>query len=146
MAVAGEVKFPTAKNNLIGTGKTDYTFYLIATKSFGKFENHLNFGYSIIGQPTGIELNNVFNFAAATEFHFNRSFDIVGEVLANTSTLPQAEQFGAENSNSPELSGGEIIGMIGMRYFLNPKSFLAFGITYDNNNAVLFRPGFTFFF
>ncbi len=144
-AIAGEVKLPTAKNFLIGTGQTDYTFYLIATKNMGKFETHLNVGYAIIGQPPGIELNNIFNFAAAIEFHANPKLDLVTEVVGNTSSEAQSASFGTENPASPELSGGEIVGMVGTRYYFNPNFLFAFGITYDNNSAILFRPGLTYF-
>jgi hypothetical protein len=146
LAIAGEIKFPTAKNTLIGTGKTDYTIYLIATKSMGKFENHVNVGYAIVGQPAGVELNNIYNFAVASEFHLNKKFDFVGEILGNTSAMPQEGNTEIEKSTSPEISGGEIVGMLGVRYFLNSSVFAALGVTYDNNNAVLIRPGFTCFF
>lgn len=75
LAIAGEVKFPTAKDKLIGTGKTDYTGYLIASKRVGK--------------------------------------------------------------------GGELTGMLGARYYVQPNFFLSLGVTYDNNNAILIRPGLT---
>ncbi len=146
LAFAGEVKFPTAKNNLIGTGKTDYTIYLIATKNTGKFEHHLNIGYAIVGKPAGMDLNNIFNFAAASEFHLNNRVDFLAEVLANTTSQPEMTTTGIENSTSPEISGGEVVGMVGMRLFFNKNFFVALGVTYDNNNALLFRPGLTYFF
>jgi hypothetical protein len=36
IALAFEEKVPTAKNNLIGTGKPDHTAYVIASKRFGQ--------------------------------------------------------------------------------------------------------------
>src|SRR5712671_4728652 len=38
LAWAAEVKVPTGKRPLIGTGEYDYTGYLIASKRFGKFD------------------------------------------------------------------------------------------------------------
>jgi hypothetical protein len=58
LAFAGEVKFPTARNTLIGTGKTDFTGYLIASKRFERLDLHANVGYTFVGQPVGIALDN----------------------------------------------------------------------------------------
>ena len=52
-ALGGEVKFPTAKNSLIGTGKTDYAGILIASKKLGRVDTHLNLSYTFVGQPAG---------------------------------------------------------------------------------------------
>ena len=53
LAVAGEVKVPTSRNTLIGTGEVDYTPYLIASKRFGNFDVHANVGYALLGEPPG---------------------------------------------------------------------------------------------
>jgi hypothetical protein len=42
-----------------------------------------------------------------------------------------------------ELAGGEAFGMVGMRYFPSKTIALCMGIVYDNNNAILLRPGVT---
>lgn len=145
LAIAAELKIPTTKNSLIGTGKTDYTVMLIASKRAGRFDTHANLGYGILGKPAGIQLNNIFIFAAAEEFHVNKKFDLVGEILGNTSSLGGSENQ-AESAVTPEAAGGELIGMLGTRCYLRPSLFLSFGVTYDNNNAVLLRPGLTFKF
>ena len=44
LAFAGEVKAPTARNILIGSGQTDFTGYMIASKRLGKFDTHANLG------------------------------------------------------------------------------------------------------
>ncbi len=142
LAIAAEVKIPTANDILIGTGKTDYAGYLIASKRFGKFDTHANIGYTIIGQPSGVQLNNIFNFALAEEFHLNEGFDIVGEILGNTSSSP----IGNENAVAPEAGGGEWVGMLGARYYAKPGLFLAMGVTGDNNGAVSIRSGLTYRF
>lgn len=41
-AFAAELKFPTAKSRLIGTGQTDRAGYLILRKRFGALDTHLN--------------------------------------------------------------------------------------------------------
>jgi hypothetical protein len=147
LAAAGEVKLPTARDDLIGTGKADYTFFVIASKRIGDFDTHLNFGYTIVGQPGAVHLDNVFDFAVAEEWHAIPSkLDFVAEFLANTPSVPEAPEgtaTGIENAITPEAAGGEMSGMIGARYYFFANGFASLGVSYDNNQAVLFRPGVT---
>ncbi len=46
LATVGEVKVPTARNILIGTGQADFTTHLIDSKRFGRFDTHANVGYT----------------------------------------------------------------------------------------------------
>jgi hypothetical protein len=144
VAVAGEVKFPTAHNTLIGTGKTDYTAYLMASKQFGRFDTHADLGYTIVGQPAGVKLNNLASFAVAVEYRVTQTLQVVSEVLGNTSALTETNDAikGANESVvTPEASGGELVGTIGARYFLHSNIALCLGVSFDNSHAVLFAPG-----
>jgi hypothetical protein len=47
---------------------------------------------------------------------------------------------------TPEISAGELVGMLGFRYLLRERIFFTLGVSYDNNHAVLLRPGLTFYF
>ncbi len=138
LSVAGEVKIPTAKDKLIGTQKYDYAGYIVASKRFGRFDTHINLGYTVVGQPDSLQLDNIFNFALASEYTLSKKTQLVAEVLANTSSLA-----GDENNTSPEISTGEIVGMLGARYFLTSKVIFALGLNYDNKQAFLIRPGIT---
>jgi len=144
LAFAAEVKIPTAKNKLIGTGKTDYAGYLIASKRFGRLDTHANFGYTIVGQPAGTSLNNILNFALAGQYHVNNRYEVFGEILGNSSSAP-GEGGGSSGVNTvtPEAAGGELVGTLGAGTYIKSKLFLFFGVSYDNNNAVLFHPGLT---
>lgn len=163
LAIAGEVKVPTADNALIGTGETDYTPFLIASKQFGQWNTHVNFGYSILGEPPGVTLKNIFTYAAAVEYRLNEQWDLVAEVIGSTSSSPRGgrgespgegtrarateQNPGAENFVVPEASGAEVAGLLGARYYIRrPNLFLSIGVTYDNSNAVLLRPGVTWRF
>src|SRR5437763_1345774 len=86
LALAGEIKLPTSHNPLIGTGKTDYTAYAIATKQFDRLAIHANLGYTVIGRPAGTKLRNIIDYALAEELHLTPRFDIVGELIGNTSS------------------------------------------------------------
>jgi hypothetical protein len=149
LAAAVEVKLPTARDDLIGTGKADYRGYFIASKRYGNFETHLNGGYTIVGQPGGTHLDNIFDFALAEEWHVvPRTFDMVAEALGNTASAPENPEGTATTSNdvavAPEAAGGELVGLMGVRYYPARYMFLSFGVSYDNNQAVLFRSGVTF--
>jgi hypothetical protein len=141
-AVAAEVKIPTAKDPLIGTRRADFTPYVIASKRYGHYDVHGNLGYSFVGKPAGITVNNTVNFALALEDHVTPRFDLVAEILETSAAAAGA---GGESSpTSPEIAGAETAGMLGMRFLPRPGLFLTFGVTYDNTKAVLFRPGLTF--
>jgi len=75
---------------------------------------------------------------------------LYAEIYGNTSALggkdvPEGTVTSIGKS-SQELTGGETVGAIGYSYYLTPKQLLSFGISYDNNNAILFRPGIQFSF
>jgi hypothetical protein len=146
ISVSGEIKIPTARNQLIGTGKTDYTPYLIASKTIGRFFTSANLSYTFIGKPQGVVANNLFNYAIGTIFTASRRSILFGEVYGNTSALGEGETpegVPALNAsmNTSELSGGETVGSLGFGYFFKKELLLSFGVSYDNNKAVLFRPG-----
>ena len=139
-AIAGEVKVPTARNVLIGTGRTDFAGYLIASKRFGRLDTHVNLGYTVVGKPVGAPLRNIANFAVAGMYDLGRRAKLYGEVLANTAATIGA----AETSTTPEAAGGEIVGTLGVGHYVSQRAFVTFGLSYDNSGAVLFRPGVTF--
>ncbi len=47
---------------------------------------------------------------------------------------------------TPEVSSGELVEMLESRYRIREKVFFTLGLSYDNDHAVLFRPGLTFYF
>jgi hypothetical protein len=150
LAIAGEVKAPTARNALIGSRKTDFAVYLIGSKRSGKFDTHANIGYTFVGKPAGtLQLKNFVNFALAEEYFVHPRFALVGEVLVNSGSSPEATTGTTTPppaTITPEISSGEIVGMLGFRYRLMERVFFTMGVSYDNNHAVLIRPGLTFNF
>ncbi|HEV2083805.1 MAG TPA: transporter [Gemmatimonadales bacterium] len=145
LALAGEVKFPTANNSLIGTGKTDFAGYLIASKRLGRFDTHANIGYTIVGRPAGVQLNNIFNFALASEMSLGTNAELFGEILGNTASSSSPEPTGPvpPGTITPEAPSGEIVGTIGLAKYVLPALRLSMGLSVDNNSAVMFRPGLT---
>ncbi|MBI3449999.1 MAG: hypothetical protein HY049_13925 [Acidobacteria bacterium] len=144
MAVAGEVKFATAGNTQIGTKQTDDAAYFIASKRFGKFDTHLNVGYTVVGDPPGTYLKNIINFALAGVYRPSPNVEIFAEMLRNTSSLPHGETGDSSKSVIPEASGGETVGTLGAGRRLRENLLLYMAVSYDNNGALQVRPGLTF--
>ncbi|MDQ6724380.1 MAG: hypothetical protein M3Z01_08985 [Thermoproteota archaeon] len=143
-SVSGEVKIPTANNSLIGTGKMDYTPFLIMSKTMKKFYTSVNLSYTFLGNPTGVVANNLFNYAIGTIFTASPKSILFAEVYGNTSALGAAdtpEGTIVTTTNSHEIAGNETVGAIGFGYYAKKELLLSLGISYDNNNAILFRPG-----
>jgi len=146
VAVAGEAKIPTARNTLIGTLKTDYTGYLIASTTHGRWRTHGNVGYSTLGKPAGIQLNNIFNFALAEEYDLGGTSHLFGEILASTSS-GVGEGEGNPNPTVPlvsEIAGAELVGTLGYARELTSGLELSGSLSYDNNQAVLLRTTFSY--
>ncbi len=138
-ALAAEVKVPTARDSLIGTGAADYTAYLVASKAIGPMHAHANIGYTWQGSPKGANLSNLVSFAFALEQLTTGRLQWMVEVLGNSpvgagSSLP-------ENPVTPEAAGGELAGTVGVRWFFARNLALAFGATFDNSQAFQFAPG-----
>ena len=167
LAIAAEVKIPTATNSLIGTKAFDYSPYLIASKRFGAFDAHINIGYAFLGNPTDVKLHNIVTYGAAGEYHLSDTWDLMAEVIGNTSSSPRttgttkttgevpgiagrhraaATTTNGEAAVGAEAAGEEVSGLLGVRYHVTPQLALSFGVTYDNKGAVLFRPGVTYAF
>jgi hypothetical protein len=147
-AMAAEVKIPTANNTLIGTGRTDYAVYGIASKRLGRANVHGNLGYTVVGSPRGAQLNNIISYAVAEEFAVSPKFTLLGEILGNTSSTGDASE--GQPGNTPtvpaEAAGAETVGLVGFRYSIRPSLFFALGVGYDNKHAFLIRPGITYRF
>jgi len=148
LAMAGEVKFPTARDTLIGTGKADYTAYFIASKRIGRFDTHLNLSYSFVGSPSGARLNNIIGYALATVYRPNDRMEFFAEVLGDTSAGPEGEVGDTTGATAvvPEAAGGELVGTIGTGRYIRPNLLAYLAVSYDNNNALQVRPGLTFRF
>jgi hypothetical protein len=146
MALAGEVKLPSARNTLIGTGQTDVAAYFIASKRFGRLDAHVNLSYTWVGQPPNAQLSNTIGAAVAGMYTLTPRWRIYAEGLTVTAASSQGERSVLPGTALPvpEAAAQELVGTVGAGVYLTPKLFLSLGISYDNTRAVLFRPGITF--
>jgi hypothetical protein len=146
-AAAGEVKIPTARNRLIGTGKTDFTLWAIGSKRFDRLDLHANLGYTVLGKPAGVKISNIVNYAIAEEYHVTPKFDVVGELIGNTSSTGDKVEGATPNPNLPaEIIAAETSAMVGVRWHMSPALFVSVGVSFDNNHAIMVRPGVTWRF
>jgi hypothetical protein len=141
LGVAGEVKIPVARDSLIGTGATDYTGYLIASKALGSLFVHANIGYAIVGQPRGANLPNLLSYGLALEQNAATALQFVAEVYGNTTAFGESPEGGPENPITPEAAGGQVVGTVGLRYFFKRNTAFTMGVSYDNSQAWQFAPG-----
>ena len=138
LAVAAELKVPTAHDSLIGSGEPDYTAYVIASKRLGPIDTHVNLAYTLVGRQDKVQVNNIVSFAAAGVYRPSARVQLFGEVLGNTAAVT-----GSESSTAPEVAGGELSGTLGVGRDVGRGLLLYFAVSYDTNNAMLVRPGLT---
>ena len=143
LALAGEAKIPTAKDRLIGSGKYDYTAYLIASKRAGPFDLHANLGYTFVGHASSLAVGNTVNYALAAEYSLRQKVVLAGEIVGNTAAISERGS-ATENAVAPEISGGETVGTLGFRWSALPWLSPSLGVAVDNNGAVLLRTGLAF--
>lgn len=156
LAAAFEVKFPTAHNTSIGTRKTDYAGFLIASKRFGNFDTHFNASYTVIGAPAGVSARNVWGCSLAGVFHASPRVELFAELLGVTSATNAADipenantlVSGGEVSTSvpTELAGKETSFTVGAGRDVGAGALLFASIGYDNQHATMVRLGVTWKF
>jgi hypothetical protein len=81
LTALGGIKWPTATAPDLGTGETDYTLGLIASKELGDVDVDLGAEYTFVGSPRGVHLGNTFEVSLAAEWELTRLVDLEGEVL-----------------------------------------------------------------
>jgi hypothetical protein len=145
LALAGEVKFPTARNTLIGTRKADVAAYLIGSKRWGRVDAHANVSYTVVGRPAGAALKNIFGFALGAEWGWGPTSEVFGEILGNTAASANAEPGTVTDTSgtTSEAPSGEVSATVGVARRIGPSLRGFLGLSVDNNGAVLFHPGFT---
>jgi hypothetical protein len=159
MALAAEIKFPTATSTQIGSGEYDYRIYTVASKRLGAFDVHVNLGYNIVGSPPGVDTKNPIDIEAGVEWFAHPKFNLFAEINYIGSSIGSAgaaEGGGAaavrafvpadssdRGAGTPEIAGEEIVGTIGVRVHATHYMDVYTSFSYDNNSAKLFRTGVT---
>jgi hypothetical protein len=142
LGLAGELKIPTARNVAIGTGQPDAALYLTESKAFGRrFDTHAHVSYTIVGQPAGVQLGNIFGYGVAGVFRAMSRVDVFGELLGNSASTPGGEGTGTAPI-VPEAAGGELVATGGVALRARPWLVLYVSESRDNTGALLLRTGF----
>ena len=140
-AIALEAKLPVAKSPQIGSGRADVTLWGIASRRFGALEVSGDLGYTKIGKPAGIAVQDIVNFGLATEYHVTPHWELVAEVFGASATLASAVSGTQESSTAPEIGGAEITSSIGARVQAPAGWIASLGLSVDRQGALLVHPG-----
>ncbi len=104
--VGGKIKLPTASESKgLGTGKTDYTLSTDIYKTFDQFTLLGTLGYRVLGDPSGINLNNVWFSTLGGVYKFNSqntagiTLDLRQATSANSTNLREYTAFYSHKFN-----------------------------------------------
>jgi hypothetical protein len=114
--LGARVKLPTAKDGL-GTGETDYSVSGELSKTFGTVTPFLQGGYRVMGDPDGIDLNNILFGSAGASVSVGRSVVLASyDYRQATSDLVEDSQevFGAFSTPVSERLNFTIYGSAGL--------------------------------
>lgn len=161
IALAGEVKFPTARKLQLGSGEFDYRIFLAASKRIGPVDFHANIGYNIIGSPPGVNTRNPLDLAFAAEWFVSKDFDLYAEVTyqgtslgstkggsaggdtgdAAVTKIVKGAKAASESSLTPEVGGKVIVGTAGVRWHATEAVDVFSSFSFDNSHDKLVRFG-----
>lgn len=75
--VTGKIKFPTAdEDDGLGTGEMDYTLQVDYAKPLGRLTPLLSVTYKIKGDPSGVDLDNVWYVSAGTDWQMKQGLNV----------------------------------------------------------------------
>lgn len=75
--LTGKIKLPTADEDKgLGTGETDYTLQTDVFKPLGQFTPFATVAYKIKGDPSGVDLDNVFYLSGGSDFKVSDTSNI----------------------------------------------------------------------
>ena len=123
------IKFPTASNDQIGSGESDYSIGLIMTKESADHELEFNLIYTLTGDPNDENLDNELEASVAGEWEWTHVNDVIAEVaLSHGGGVRQIDSGG--NLSLVERSGFDAQVTIGLAQQLMPHLKLEEGITW----------------
>lgn len=140
-ALEGGIKWPTATDDEIGTGLTDYSLGVILSKELVQAELGFNAVYSYVGVPDEGPVQNTVQFSLASEWHLGPSLDLTSELLTTQGVGPlrgRAEQsLGPEGVglNVPGAGEGEFEATLGLAHYFGRRLKLEEGVTFQTDGT-----------
>ena len=130
IVLAGKVKAPTGKSPQIGTGKFDYTGYIILGKAIGGVDFNANLAYETFGNSAGEHPRDQFIYALSADYQFAPRFTGFLEFFANT-----APQSGERGTSSVAIAG---------EYQLTDHTNVFLSVGDDTDNTKIVKSGLNF--
>jgi outer membrane protein OmpA-like peptidoglycan-associated protein len=122
LALKAVVKFPTADEKKgLGTGKTSFSFDLVASKQINYVADlHASIGYEINGNPSTLDIANAFKWGVGLDIPTCKRFALQAEVIGRSygDTTPK-------QTNPVDLVVGPVV-WIGKGWFIRPAWNYAF--------------------
>lgn len=117
-AAEGLIKWPTATDQRLGSGKADFTLGGLASKELGPVELEASANFTVLGSSPGIRQQNRMEVSLASEWHLNPVFDLEGELVTNFGaggfTGKPGAISGYGSAGLSEDSGQEVEGTLGV--------------------------------
>jgi len=138
IALAGVVKWPTAKQGDFGTGETDYSIGAILSKDLVWIDLDLDATYTFIGSPPGVQLQNTFEVSMAGEYHLNPVLDLEGEFVTASGAGGRFHGTGLgsfANIGGPEQGQTESEVTLGLAEYFSKRFKLEEGIIYKSGGS-----------
>ena len=128
---AGKVKIPTGDAPDIGTGKADYTGYVILGKKIGNVDFNMNLAFETFGQPADDTLHDQVIFDLSAEYPLSRDWTLYAEAFGDTIPANMAD--------------GTISGAIAAEYRITDhvNTFVSVGDDSDDLKAARFGVNYT---
>lgn len=139
-ALEGGIKWPTATDEEIGTGLTDYSLGLILGKELVPAELGFNAVYSHVGVPDTGQVQNTVQFSVATEWHLTPSLDLTCELLTTQGigslrgVAEPADPLGV-GLNVPGAGAGEFEATLGLAHYFGRRLKLEEGLTFQTDGT-----------
>ena len=130
------IRWPTASDPDLGVPGYDYSFGLIASKDFIYFDLDLNILYTWVGDRE--ESDNV-QIALASEWHINRRFDMIAEVvttIGGSSGRVRRGRWAVSAFREQRSSTNNVTeGTLGLAWHATRSLKFAQGVTYSSDHS-----------
>ncbi|HEY4484904.1 MAG TPA: hypothetical protein VI702_01075, partial [Nitrospiria bacterium] len=138
VSIAGQVsmKFPSCDDSKAlsqdCTGEPDLAVRAIASKEFFPVTVHLNLGYIYVGNPPGVQLDDVFTYSLGLDYLTVADyFHVIGELAGESNRYPKT----GNSPLSPGTSSNPLSALVGLMYEIDVDKILTLAGSVGVTNA-----------